>query len=178
MKMKKINIRTDQLNYDINSAKNKPKKPVSRWDYFLNNKRKGKKVQKKNSIYECTFANLRAAYSVRGFFNSSNPTQEFILEQDLAINTKLLEYRITKVITNTIHILKNHQESLGRIKEKLISYASRLHYIIPYIQAFEEIESWDSFLDLLENINANNNEFRFELFLAAISQAETIFSSH
>ena len=137
-------------------------------------KTKAKFLLIKEKYYELFYANEKTSYSARSQKESKkrgtvkNPV--FSNQEDLKGNPKQISYSIEKLCQWIVSDFKENPQNLFPEANRIAVVCREINFEIPRIRAFDGIENWDAFIQLLDSIVLHRSPDQFELLLAAISQ--------
>lgn len=172
--MKTIKFAPGDTNYRWDFRENSPflKRNLT---LFTHDRRvKAKSLNVKKRYYALFFSNEKEAYLSRNQ-TTHRPDQfkkdkTFIQKDSLRGSPVQIRFSIDRLLNKVIDRFQQNPQSLFEESTKIKTICLEENYSIPFIEAFQKIESWTAFIELLESLRSQKSRFRFELMLAAIVQ--------
>ena len=86
----------------------------------------------------------------------------------LRINWSLI---LKKWFQSIFDRLQGDPQNLWAVHQEIQAQCTDFNYPLPYIESFDQIQTWDQLLELLQSLaDKENSAFQFEFFCAAIAQ--------
>lgn len=125
-----------------------------------------------HNLYSFSFSNFNQSYIKR--FIQSLPVPVLEAEyQDIdafPANPKESAYILQKYFTSVIQLMESEPQELFRIADEIIEIFKSENVEIQNINAFEHIDSWEEFIDIMNSILQSNDRGKFELLTSALVQ--------
>ena len=159
-----------QLKSDSSSPFHKRNLPI----FPRDRKTKAKLLLIRKIYYELFYANEKESYLARFQEDAKIPSAAkktvFPDQTDLRGNPKQIFYSMIKLSERIVAIFKKNPQNLFAEANRIEIVCREINYEIPRIQAFDRINNWDEFMQLLDSIVSHRSIDQFELLLAAIFQ--------
>lgn len=125
-----------------------------------------------HNLYSISFSNFNQSYIKRFIQSLPLPAQEAIYQDIdlLQANPKESAYILQKYFTSVIQLMENDPQHLFKTADEIIEIFSSENIDIQKINAFDYIDSWLEFLDILKSILKSSDRGKFELLISAIVQ--------
>ncbi len=172
--MKRIKFTPGDTNYRWDFSENSPFLKRSQTVFSKDIKLKAKSLAVKKRYYELFFSNEKEAYLSRNQ-NVTTPEKKrtetkYVKQQDLIGNSVQINFSMNKLLARLIDKFSENPQSLFSEANKIGVICQEEGFIIPQIEAFNKIENWDEFMQLLASLYASKSPFKFELMLAAVTR--------
>lgn len=172
--MKRLKFNQGDVNYRWDFSENSPFLKRSQTLFSKDIKSRAKSLIIRKRYYELFFSNEKESYLTRNQ-NYSLPEVKttdvrFIEQHELSGNTVQINYSMNKLLERVIEKFSTNPQSLFTEAKKIRIICTEEGYQIPQIEAFNKIENWDEFMQLLTSLYSSKSQFKFELMLAAISR--------
>lgn len=136
-----------------------------------------KTLRIREGMYEYLFNNEKESYlartvplSVPSSLTLQQKDIHYVDQQDLEGNPREQAFTLNQFIQQIKQQLYKNPITLFKIAEQIQFHADQEAYEIKKFQAFENIQTWEEFITLLEGITDSTTEGKFELLSAAIIQ--------
>ncbi len=172
--MKTIKFVPGDTNYRWDFSENSPFLKRNLTLFSQDRKVKAKSLNVKKRYYALYFSNEKEAYLSRNQTISQpeiiKKERKYPREAALMGSTVQIRFSIMSLLNKVIDRFQLNPQSLFEEATKIRTICNEEGYSVPYIEAFQQIGSWDEFIRLLESLRTNRSKFTFELLISAIIQ--------
>lgn len=172
--MKKIKFRPGDTNYRWDFSENSPFTKRSQTVFADDFKLKAKSMKVSKRYYELFFSNEKESYQTRNLHHaipeSLSKDPSFLKESELSGNYLQISFNLGLLLEHLLLKFEENPYALFEEVERLKIICEEEDFTITEIEAFEKVESWDDFMELLRALHTSNGPFKFELMLAAVVQ--------
>ncbi|MCG8334948.1 MAG: hypothetical protein MJE63_10545 [Proteobacteria bacterium] len=172
--MKTLKFVPGDTNYRWDFSENSPFLKRNLTLFSEDRKVRAKSLNVKKRVYALYFSNEKETYLSRNQ-SSIQPEpvkrdKKYLKESSLTGSTVQIRFSIVSLLNKVIDRFQLNPQSLFTEAARIKSICLDEGYSIPFIEAFQHIEDWNEFIQLLESLRANQTKFTFELLIAAIVQ--------
>jgi hypothetical protein len=171
---KQIKFSPGDTNYRWDFSENSPFSKRNLTVFSHDRKAKAKSLNVKKKYYALFFSNEKEAYLSRNQnfqpLESHKAEKKYIKENELPGSPLQIQFSIKRLLKKIIQRFETNPQALFEESGKIIVICRDEGYVIPTIQAFNKIENWNEFMQLLYSLYDNEGSFTFELMVAAIVQ--------
>ncbi len=172
--MKTIKFFPGDTNYRWDFSENSPFLKRSLTLFSHDKKIRAKSLNVKKRYYALFFSNEKPSYLSRNQntipFATSGSVKTYSTEDKLSGSTVQIRFSMTKLLDKVIEQFESDPQSLFKEADSIKSICLEEHFPIPEIEAFQKLEGWEEFIQLLSSLRSNKSVFKFELMIAAITQ--------
>lgn len=172
--MKRIKFQPGDTNYRWDFSENSPFTRRSLTVFSDDSKRKAKSFKVSKRYYELFFSNEKETYLARNYHHnlpeSHSLSPSFQKETELSGNYLQIQFNLGFLLERLIKKFEDNPYSLFDEVSRIRSICDEEGYLIREIEAFESLDNWDDFMQLLKALHGSNGPFKFELMLAAVVQ--------
>ncbi|MBU2512458.1 hypothetical protein KJ966_14075 [bacterium] len=172
--MKRIRFIPGDTNYRWDFSENSPFLKRSQTVLSKDIKLKAKSLSVKKRYYELVFSNEKEAYLSRNqnvIIPEINRTETKYVEQhNLVGNPVQINFSMNKLLERLIDMFTKDPQCLFTEAKRINVICQEEGLLIPRIEAFNKIDNWDEFMQLLKSLCASKSPFKFELMVAAVTR--------
>ncbi len=180
--MKKVKFKPGDTSYRRKIESESPFSKRSQILFTHDRKTKAKVLTVRDRYYELFFKNEKESYLSRNQFQKPGEkplaSESGYLEDDRLVgNARQIRFSLSRLIKHILIHLEENPQNLFVEANMIRQVCLEEALTIPKFDAFDRIENWDEFMTLLNSIAESDNNFKFELLIAALDQYATLCSS-
>lgn len=180
--MKKVKFKPGDARYRWEIESESPFAKRSQVLFSLDSRTKAKMLTVRDRYYELFFANEKGSYLSRN--QAQKPLEapaagepRYQTDDRLIGNLRQIRFSFSRLIDHMLIRLAENPQNLFTEANTIRQVCLEEALTIPEFEAFNRIESWDEFMNLLRSISESDNPFKFELLIAAIHQYARLCSA-
>ncbi len=172
--MKTLKFVPGDTNYRWDFSENSPFLKRNLTLFSEDRKVRAKSLNVKKRVYALYFSNEKETFLSRNQ-TSLQPEpvkrdKKYLRQGALTGSAVQIRFSIVSLLNKVIDRFQLDPQSLFTEAEKIKNICRDEGYSIPFIEAFQHIEDWDEFMQLLKSLQTNQTKFTFDLLIAAIVQ--------